>query len=268
MAGWGFGCWSPFSSGGATADVSIVNFSFNPGTTNINVNDQVKWTWVSGFHSTTSDTALWDSTPMGSGTYNRTFSTAGTFPYHCSVHGASLMPGAIIVQAAANVPPTVTITNPASGAVFSEPAVIAIKATASDSDGSVTNVQFRQEGAILTNRTSVPYSVTVSNLAAGGYTFSAVASDSAGAQATNAISISVVTPVAIVLSAPKRVSGTNFQFNYSANTGLTYLVQRSSNLSMWNPLRTNTATGNPVALVHTNATASPGFYRVERLPNP
>ncbi len=51
------------------------------------------------------------------------------------------MKGTIIV-AAANVPPTVTITNPASGTVFAAPASVTIQASASDSDGTVTNVQF------------------------------------------------------------------------------------------------------------------------------
>ena len=262
--------WLPFSSAGLTAAVSINSNFYSPGTTNINVNDQVKWTWVSGFHSTTSDAGpspLWDSGAMGSGTYTFAFTTAGTFPYHCLVHGLS-MAGSIVVQAAANVPPTVTITNPASGAIFSEPATITIRASASDSDGSVTNVQFRQGAAVLANRTSSPYSVTVSNLAAGSHTFSAIASDNAGAKATNSISVTVVTPVAITLSAAQRLSSTGFQLSYSANVGLRYVVERSSTLPNWVALKTNTAGSNPVVFVDGSTSASAGFYRVGRLPNP
>jgi hypothetical protein len=167
-----------------------------------------------------------------------------------------------------NALPTVAITNPANGSVFSAPATTTIAASASDSDGTVTNVQFLQDGLVLANRSSLPYSVTVSNLAAGVYALSAVASDNHGGKATNQISVSAVIPVAIILSSPQQVSGTNFQFNYSANAGLTYVVEQSANLSTWNPLSTNTAASNPVAFVHTNAPASPGFYRVGRLPNP
>jgi len=167
-----------------------------------------------------------------------------------------------------NALPTVAVTDPASGAVFSVPATLVMMAAASDSDGTVTNVQFLKDGVVFTNRASLPYSVTVSNLGAGSYALSAVASDNLGGKTTNTISVSAVTPVAIILSSPQRVSGTNFQFNYSANVGLKYVVEQSANLSSWNSLGTNTAAGNPVTFVHTNASASPGFYRVGRLPNP
>jgi plastocyanin len=38
-------------------------------------------------HTTTSDTALWDSGTLSSSqTFSRTFATAGVFPYHCTIH--------------------------------------------------------------------------------------------------------------------------------------------------------------------------------------
>jgi plastocyanin len=37
-------------------------------------------------HTVTSDTQLWDSGLVGSGTFTRTFPAAGTFPYHCLPH--------------------------------------------------------------------------------------------------------------------------------------------------------------------------------------
>src|SRR5579884_2335454 len=44
--------------------------------------------------------------------------------------------------APADVPPTVAITSPTNGASFTAPANVTITATASDSDGTVTNVSF------------------------------------------------------------------------------------------------------------------------------
>ena len=133
------------------------------------------------------------------------FANAGTYPYHCTLHVVTHnMRGSVTVQAA-DVPPMVTVTNPPNGAILSAPATIALAAAASDSDGSVTNVQFFQGTASLANVTSSPYSVVVNNLEAGDYTFSAVATDNGGLSATNAIVVHVVTPVAIVLSAPQRV---------------------------------------------------------------
>src|SRR6185369_4670003 len=124
-----------------------------------------------------------------------------------------------------NALPTVTVTNPANGAVFSAPATFVVGATASDSDGTVTNVQFLVGTTPITNDTTSPYGAGVTNLGAGAYTFSAIASDNRGGKATNSINLSVVTPVAVVLSAPSRLSPTQFRFNYTANTGLTYVVE-------------------------------------------
>jgi plastocyanin len=164
--------------------------------------------------------------------------------------------------------PLVAITNPATGAVLSAPATLTIRASASDSDGSVTNVQFLQGTTLLTNRASAPYTVTVSNLVTSNYTFSAIAADNRNGKATNSISVSVVTPVDILLSAPQRPSAGSFQFNYSANTGLRYVIERSSNLAVWTSIDTNVAASSLESWLDTNAIASPGFYRVGRLPNP
>lgn len=174
--------------------------------------------------------------------------------------------------AVANNPPSVTITNPASGAVFAAPANITIQASASDPDtgDSVTNVQFLVGSTVLTNEATDPFTAVTNNLPAGDYTLTAIASDDNGATATNSVNISVVTPVPIVISSPSRPSSTNFQFSYTANAGLGYIVQRSTNLlsTDWITLVTNTAVASQVIFSDTNAAASPGFYRVGRLPNP
>ena len=211
------------------ANISIVNFAFTPSSVSISVNDSVKWTWAGSPHSTTSDTALWESGVLGTGaTFTHTFTSAGSFPFHCSVH--PFMTGTVAVQSA-DVPPTVMISNPTNGSVFAAPATFTLTATASDSDGSVTNVQFFQGTTSLGNVTNSPYSVTVHDLAAGNYTLSAVAADNAGSKITNSVMMRVVNPAPTTLSAAQRLSLTSFQFNYSATVGLSYVVQRSVDLS-------------------------------------
>ena len=265
LACFAFGCL-PLVLSATTANVSIVNFAFSPTSVNINVNDSVKWTWAGSPHSTTSDTGLWESGVQGTGaTFTHTFTSAGSFPFHCSVH--PFMTGTISVQSA-NVPPTVGISNPTNGSVFAAPATLTLAATASDIDGSVTNVQFFQGTASLTNVANSPYSVTVRNLGAGDYTLLAVATDNSGSKATNSVTIHVVTPVGIVLSSPNRISPNIFHFQYSANPGLRYVVQRSGNLQDWTLIGTNTATMDPAAFSDKTATGSLNFYRVQLLPNP
>lgn len=85
-----------------------------------------------------------------------------------------------------NSPPSVTITNPIDGAVFGAPANFTISAMATDTDGSVTNVQFFDSVSLLGNAASAPYNLAVS-LAAGSHPLSAVATDNLGASSTSAV---------------------------------------------------------------------------------
>jgi plastocyanin len=251
---------------------------FVPATNNINVNDQVIWNWVGNdHHSTTSGTTsgvtmtpngLWNSGVTNSPhSFTNTFTSAGAFPYYCQVHYTIGMKGLINVTAP-NVPPTISITNPPNGATFSAPASFTLAATASDSDGTVTNVQFLNGASSLGNVTNSPYSVSVSNLAAADYIFSAVVTDNGGLEATNAVTIHVVTPVSMVISAPVFLPPSDFQFSYTANVGLSYIVQHSADLINWMTINTNVATGSPVLFNDSSATGTPGFYRVGLLPNP
>lgn len=79
-----------------------------------------------------------------------------------------------------NAPPSVTITNPPDNAVVSSSANLTINASASDPDGSVTNVQFFDGAVSLGNDATSPYSIST-RLAIGAHTLTAVASDNLGA---------------------------------------------------------------------------------------
>jgi hypothetical protein len=163
--------------------------------------------------------------------------------------------------------PSVSITNPANSAVFSAPANVHLSANATVSSGTVTNVSFFGNATSLGSATNAPFSITASNLAAGSYALTAVAT-AAGVSATSAVvNISVVTPVAIVLSSATNSSAV-FGFNYTANPGLSYVVQSSSNFTTWLPLSTNLASGSPVHFTNGLVPNSYRYYRVGRLPNP
>jgi hypothetical protein len=261
---WTLAC-SPLTA--ALTNVYIYPQQFYPTTVTINVNDGVMWTWLSYFHSTTSNDWLWDSGEYGTWhtfTITNIFTSPGTFPYYCTYH---LFTGSVIVQGV-GLRPTVTITNPLDGAVLSAPASLVLKATAASSAGSVTNVRFFQGTTPLGSVVTIPYSIPVSGLAAGNYAFSAVAADNLGLTATNSITVHVITPVPLTLSGARWFPGTGFQFSYTADPGLSYLVQRSGDLRNWIGLQTNSATSNPVVVLDPNASRTADFYRVGRLPNP
>lgn len=74
--------------------------AFSPSTATIKAGQSVTWRWVTGFHSVISDAApkaFPDSPAQASGQYTAPFATAGTFAYHCGIHG-TMMTGTIVVQ--------------------------------------------------------------------------------------------------------------------------------------------------------------------------
>jgi GH18 family chitinase len=97
----------------------------------------------------------------------------------------------VSITASSNAAPVATITSPSSGASFTAGASITINATATD-NGSVTKVEFYNGAIKLGEDTSSPYSFTWSNVAAGTYSLTAVATDNEGATGTSAaVSITV-----------------------------------------------------------------------------
>src|SRR5207247_1189939 len=102
----------------------------------------------------------------------------------------------------ANVSPSVTIISPTNGAVLIAPATFTVQAIASDSDGSVAQVQFFNGATLLGDSSSSPYLASVNDLAAGPYTLSAVATDNLGATATNSVNIVVDAPPTVTITSP------------------------------------------------------------------
>jgi beta-lactam-binding protein with PASTA domain/regulation of enolase protein 1 (concanavalin A-like superfamily) len=98
-----------------------------------------------------------------------------------------------------NVSPTVTLTGPAPGATFAEPANVTLSASASDPDDGVARVEFFGDATSVGISTSAPYGVTWSNAPAGPHTITAVATDASGAMTTSApVVILVVTGDVVV----------------------------------------------------------------------
>jgi plastocyanin len=87
--------------------ISVTNDAFTPSTKTITVGGAVQWAWNScggdGYggqtcvsHSVTFDDGS-GSLTQDHGTFSKTFNTAGTYNYHCAIHGAA-MTGKITVQ--------------------------------------------------------------------------------------------------------------------------------------------------------------------------
>src|SRR6476659_8721103 len=113
----------PKAAKATTVDVTVgPNFElvFSPSSVTIHTGDQVRWTWSSSGHSTTSGSpgqpnGIWDSGIHNQGaTFTRTFNSPGTFPYYCVPHGGCcMMVGTVTVVSETPTPtprPTATAT--------------------------------------------------------------------------------------------------------------------------------------------------------------
>ena len=104
-----------------TVDVTVGpngNLVFSPSSVTIHPGDQVRWTFSSNGHSTTSGSpgmqnGIWDSGLRNQGaTFTHTFNSTGTFPYYCIPHGGCCaMVGTVMVVNASPTPsPTPSAT--------------------------------------------------------------------------------------------------------------------------------------------------------------
>jgi plastocyanin len=90
--------------------VSVTNDAFTPSSVTIKAGTAVTWTWNScssdynaGYPTTTCvDHQIGfddgqQSAVQNQGSFDRSFATAGTYPYHCLIHGV-VMSGTVVVQ--------------------------------------------------------------------------------------------------------------------------------------------------------------------------
>ena len=98
----------------------------------------------------------------------------------------------------ANIAPEIVITSPLDNTSFAASANITITADASDSDGSVSMVEFYNGDIKLGSKAETPYSFDWNNVGSGIYSLTAIATDNYNAKTTSsAISITVTSePVA------------------------------------------------------------------------
>jgi PKD repeat protein len=117
-----------------------------------------------------------------------------------------------------NTLPTVSLTMPAPGQQFSSPGTVTLGATASDSDGTITKVDFYQGSTLLGTDTTSPYTFTWINVPTGVYSITARATDNVGeVTISSAVSITVNNSPAVSIFSP--AGGT--VFNAPATIGIT-----------------------------------------------
>jgi plastocyanin len=199
----------------AIANVTVTNFAFVPATTSISIGDTVVWTWATGANNhnvtSTSGSPAWtaSATLDFPASFTNTFSSAGSFPYECSIH---LFTGTINVAGAGgggSNGPSVTISSPGTGAIFAAPASVTLTATIT---GNVTNVEYFTNGTSAGTATNSPFALALTNLDIGAY--AVTAQGTADGATTNSTEVDF-----LVVSNSPTVAGTppNRNFNKAGN---------------------------------------------------
>src|SRR3989338_8405419 len=80
-----------------------------------------------------------------------------------------------------NQNPTVSLTSPTNSTTYTAPATITLSANASDSDGTITKVEFYNGNTLIFSDPSSPYTFTWSSVPAGSYSLTAKGYDNSGA---------------------------------------------------------------------------------------
>ena len=110
-----------------------------------------------------------------------------------------------------------SIITPSDNSSVILPATVTIAANATDSDGTISKVDFYSNAILMTSVTAAPYSVTLAGFNLGSYTFTAVATDNSGASTTSApVNISVTSGASQVyyihtdqLNTPRLITDSN-----------------------------------------------------------
>jgi len=140
-----------------------------------------------------------------------------------------------------NARPIISLTAPAPGSVYPAPASVSLTASASDLDGTVSQVEFFQGSTSLGVVSTSPYTLTWSNVPAGPYSLSARATDDRGA-------VTVSTPVTITVEAHLRPTADvyvrdgsgNVKRNFGSATSLTVRTG-SAGVNRWTYLKFDTS---------------------------
>jgi PKD repeat protein len=140
-----------------------------------------------------------------------------------------------------NAPPSVALTRPSSGDVFTAPATITLTADASDPDGTVAFVEFLQGAVSLGTDATSPYSLDWTGVPVGNYLLTARAIDDRGATTLSA-PVPVIVQARLAPTADAYVrDGSNANNNFGSATSLVVKKASSTGNNRWTYVKFDTS---------------------------
>ncbi len=148
-----------------------VNEDANPTTVRNDFN--ICLTTNSSTSITANNSYVWNGiTYAASGTYTKTLVNAA---------GCDSIAKLILQMVLVNQPPVITITSPSNNSTVNTSSTILLNATATDADGTITKVEFYNNGVKFGEDSTAPYSFTGNEIEPGNYVITAKATDNSGA---------------------------------------------------------------------------------------
>jgi hypothetical protein len=202
-----------------------------------------------------------------------TISMAGLGAYvglAVTAHNSGLLNSSVFDNVSAsfltNVPPVISWVVPTNNSTFIQPRTITLTASATDANGTVTNVAFFNGTTLLgnvTNSLGSQYSLTWSNAAVGNYNLSASATDNSGTTNKSPATIAIVVQP-LTLTACGTQNNGQFGLTFQGENGQNYVLETSTNLADWTPVWTNAPINGVLTFTNATATDQSRFYRVSQ----
>jgi hypothetical protein len=166
------------------------NFTMSQKYIDLMRNKKISWTnWNYSDDNRTG--AVWTSGTCSNGPWT----VARLKPAGVWIRERMLSPADDFPGGGTNVLPSVSITSPANNASYQTGAVVSINANATDSDGSISKVDFFVDGALIGSDVSSPYSINWT-ATLGTHSLTAKATDDkAGVSTSSSVSVTVTNPV-------------------------------------------------------------------------
>lgn len=172
--------------------------------------------------------------------FNGSFTTTNSSPSNFTLNGVACTGGGT-----GNTPPTISLTSPTSGQSFPAGSSVQLAATASDSGGAVSRVEFRVDGNLVNTDTSSPYSFNATGLTSGNHTAQATAFDN-GSPALSTATANV--PFTIQGTQQLSISATPTTLSLAGGTSGTSIVRLSA--SPASPVTVTITRSGSTAIAH------------------
>lgn len=143
-----------------------------------------------------------------------------------------------------NSSPVVSLTHPQNNTAFASGSTVVLDATASDTDGVVSKVDFYQGTTLIGTDTSVPYTFAWNNVPSGVYSLTAKATDDSGAVTTSSVITANVSTS--VTQHSLSLNGTTSYVGVPNSTSIN--ISGSITIEAW--IKVNAITGNYQDIVY------------------